>query len=100
MILHCVSPVQFLEPFSSPSPLPHFFSLLQPPFHKIYWQSKTFLNLQAVPTGAVFCSNSVLIKSPCFSVPFFSSFDVPPIAPTTKCYLNAFNDPYSCDFLL
>ena len=63
--------------------LPLFFSLsnlTRPPpqtrFYKPYPQSKTFLNIRAVPSSAVFCSNMVLITTSS-SMHFFSSFDVP-----------------------
>ena len=54
----------------------------QPRFYKCYPQSKTFVNIQAVPSSAVFCSNAVLITTSS-SMHFFCSFDVLPIAPTT-----------------
>ena len=52
-------------------------------FHKSYPQFKTFLNIRAVPSSAVFCSNTVLITTPSSSMHFFSFFDVLPSAPTT-----------------
>ena len=60
-----------------------FFSSLHPHFHKLYPQFKTFLNVRAVPSSAVFCSNPVLITTPSFSMQFFSFFGVLPSAPTT-----------------
>ena len=67
--------------------LPHlfFFSFpsTHPYFHKPYPQSKTFLNIQAVPSSAVFCGNAVLITTPSSSMQFFSFFEVLPSAPTT-----------------
>ena len=56
------------------SPFAHFFS---------YLQSKTFLNIRAVPSSAGFCSNAVLITTPSSSIHFFSFFGVLPSAPTT-----------------
>ena len=51
-------------------PLPHFapYPLPRPP--------KTFLNILAAPSSAVFCSNAVLIKIISCSMQFFSFFDV------------------------
>ena len=60
-----------------------FFPFPQAQFHKPYPQSKTFLNIRAVPSSAVFCSNVVLITIPSSSMQFFSFFDVLPSAPTT-----------------
>ena len=77
------SPVQFLEPLPSPFLSPALFFLPHPRFRKIYPQSKTFLNIRAVPSSAVFCINAVLITTPSSSMQFFSFFDVPPNAPTT-----------------
>ena len=73
--------------FSPPSHLPCFFTNPHPPspepcFHKSYLQSKTFLNLRAVPSSAVFCSSAVLIATASF-MHFFSFFDVLPSAATT-----------------
>ena len=71
-------------PFSpSPSPFPTFFSLPHPRFHKPYPQSKTF-NIRALPSGAVFCSNAVLITTPSSFMQYFGFFDVLPSAPTTS----------------
>ena len=68
-------------------PFATFFSLLYqiPPtsFYKSYPQSKTFLNIRAVPSNAVFCSNAVLLTTPSSSMHFFSFFDVLLSAPTT-----------------
>ena len=89
ILLHSFSSVQFLEQFPSPSPFATFFSFFfffkspQPRFHKSYRQSKTFLNVRAVSSSAVFCSNVVLITTPSFSMHFFSFFDMLPSAPTT-----------------
>ena len=66
--------------FWNPFPL---VSLPHPHFHKTYLQSKTFLNIRAAPSKAVFCSNAVLITTPSSSIQFFSFFDVLPSAPTT-----------------
>ena len=82
----------FLENFPPPPPpppisphLPLFVSNpLQTRFHKPYPQSKTFLNTRAVPSSAVFCSNTVLITTPSFSMHFFSSMtccQVPQLPP-------------------
>ena len=60
-----------------------FFKSLQPRFHKSYRQSKTFLNVQTVSSGAVFCSNVVLITTPSSSMHFFSFFDMLPSTSTT-----------------
>ena len=60
-----------------------FFPSPQPCLHKPYPQSKTFLNTQAVPSSAVFCSNTVLITTPSSSMQFFSFFVVLPNTPTT-----------------
>ena len=60
-------------PFSN-APWPHFL--------KPHLQSKTFLNIRAVPISTVFCSNAVLITTPNYSMHFFSFFDVLPSAPT------------------
>ena len=60
-----------------------FFPSLQPHFHKSYPQSKTFVNMRAVPNSAVFCSNIVLITTPSSFMQFFSFFDMLPSAPTT-----------------
>ena len=64
-------------------PLPHFSPSPHPRFHKPYRQSKTFLNIQAVRSSAVFCSKAVLITPPSSSMQFLSFFDVLPSAPTT-----------------
>ena len=68
---------------SSPSPPPfsHFF-LPHPCPLKLYPQSKTFLDVGAVPNSAVFCSKSVLIETSS-SMQVFSFFDVLTSAPTT-----------------
>ena len=74
---------------SLPLPICHFFFFFfffkspQPRFHKSYRQSKTFLNVRAVSSSAVFCSNVVLITTPSLSMHFFSFFDMLPSAPTT-----------------
>ena len=52
-------------------------------FHKPYPQSKTFLNIRAVPSSAVLRSNTVLITTPSCSMQFFNSLDVLSSAPTT-----------------
>ena len=89
ILLHSFSSVLFLEHFPSPSAFATFFSFFfffkspQPRFHKSYRQSKTFLNVRAVSSSAVFCSNVVLITTPSFSMHFFSFFDMLPSAPTT-----------------
>ena len=62
---------------------PCLFSSLHPHFHKLYPQFKTFLNVRAVLSSAVFCSNPVLITTPSFSMQFFSFFGVRPSAPAT-----------------
>ena len=88
ILLHSFSPVQFLEQFPTPPPhllICHFFFLYQITpnlFHKSYLQSKTFLNIPAVPSNAVFCSNAVLITTPSSSMYLFSFFGVLPSAPT------------------
>ena len=70
---------------SPPPPhFPPFFLSSQLHFHKPYPQSKTFLNIRAVPSSAVFCSNAVLKKTPSSSVQFFSFFNVLRSAPTTN----------------
>ena len=90
------SPVQFLEQFPFTSSFPHlsfylfifdffffFFFIIkspQPCFHKSYPQSKTFLNIRAVPSSAVFCSNTVLIATPsssCISLVSLMCYQVP-----------------------
>ena len=73
ILLHSFSPVQSLGQLFSPSLS----------FHKSYLQSKTFLNMRAVRSGAVFCSNAVLIRTLSSSMHFFSFFNVLPSAPTT-----------------
>ena len=60
-----------------------FFFSPQPHFHKPYTQSKTFFNIRAVPSSAVFCSNAVVITGPIFSMQIFSFFDVLPSGPIT-----------------
>ena len=80
-------------------PICHFFiKSLQP----CYPQSKTFLNIKAVPSKAVFCSNAVLITSPSFSMHFFSFFDVLPSAPSTTgmTLILPHYVPHSFDFFL
>ena len=73
----------------------------QPRFHKSYPQSKTFLNIQAVPSSAVFCSNAVLITTPSSSMHFFEFLGC-----ATKCPyyhwndLNTSNVPHYFDFFL
>ena len=54
-------------------------------FHKSYPQFKTFLNIRAVPSSAVFCSNTVLITTPSSSMHFFSTC-------ATKCPCYHWND--------
>ena len=83
ILLHSFPPVQFLEQFPSPLPIPHFFSLSQPYFHKPYLQYKTILNIWAVHRSAVSCCNVVLIVSPSSSMQFLSFFDVLRSVPTT-----------------
>ena len=58
------------------------FSLPQPRFHKPYLQSKTFLNIRAVLSIALFWSNAVIMIGPSFSVQFFGFFDMLPSSPT------------------
>ena len=89
-ILHFLHPVHFLEQLPSPSPspfahLPLFFKIKspQPCFHKSYLESKTFVNIRAVPSKAVFYSNAVLITTPSSSMHFSSFFDMLPNAPNT-----------------
>ena len=74
----------FWNLFPLPPLSPSFFSFtsLHPHFHKPYPQSKSFLNILAVPSSAVFCNNAVLITPNC-SMQFLSFFDVLPSAPTT-----------------
>ena len=55
----------------------------QPSFCKPYLQSKTVLNIPAVPFRAVFCSNTVLITAPSSSIQFFCFFDLLPLVPTS-----------------
>ena len=86
IFLHIFLPAQVLEQFPSPSPFATFFSfslLPQSRFHKPYPQSKTFLNIRAAPSSAVFCSYAVLTTTPSSSMHFFSFFDVLPNAPNT-----------------
>ena len=86
ILLYSFSPVQFLEQFSTPSTFFAFFFINPPPttpFQKFYLHSKTFLNIPAVPSSAVFCSNAVLITTPSSSMHFFSFFHVLPSAPVT-----------------
>ena len=74
----------FWKLFPPPSSPPFFAcSLPHPYFHKLYPQSKTFLNIRALPSSAVFCSNAVLIRTPSSSMQFFSFFGVLPRIPTT-----------------
>ena len=71
--------------FSPYLPVCHFFFFIkspQPRSHKSYLRSKTFLNIWAVPSSAVFCSNTVLVTTPS-SIHFLSFFDVLPSALTT-----------------
>ena len=83
ILIHSSHLFSFWNLFPPPSfPQLYFFSP-HPRFHKIYPQSKTFLNIQAVPSSAVFCINNVLITTPNSSMQFFSFFDVLPNAPTT-----------------
>ena len=75
-----------LEQVPGPSPFATFFyqnPFPQPYFHKSNPQSNTFLNIRAVPSRAVFCSDAVLITTPSSFMQFFSLFDVLPSAPTT-----------------
>ena len=67
----------FWNNFPTPPHLPLFFPTPPPPppppqphFHKSYPQSKTFLNIQAIPISAVFCSNAVFFQ---FFYDFFTS---------------------------
>ena len=82
-ILSCL--FSFWNNFPPPSHLPLLFFFSKSPtcFHKSYLQSKTFLNVWAVPSSAVFCSNAVLTTAPSSSMHFFSFFDVLPSTPTT-----------------
>ena len=68
---------------SLPLSIRHFFPFPQSRFHRPYSQSKTFLNIRAHPTSAIFCSNAVLITMPSYSMNFFNLFDVLPSTPTT-----------------
>ena len=68
-------------PFPPSSPPPP--SPLHSRFYKPYPQSKTILNRRVVPSGAVFCSNAVLITTPSSFMQFFSFFNVLSRAPTT-----------------
>ena len=74
--------------FSKPSTflyfyiLSHLFSFWKPfppppPF------SQTLINIRAVPSNDIFCSNAVLITIHSSSIQFFSLFDVLPSAHTT-----------------
>ena len=54
----------------------------QPRFHKPYPQSKTFLNIRAVPINAIFCSNAMLMTTSSSSVQISSFFGVLSSAPT------------------
>ena len=85
ILLHSFSPVWFwfLEPFLSSSHFPIFFSISHPHFCKPYLQSKTFLNIRAVPSSAVFCSNVVFRTTHTTSIQFFRFFDVLQSTPTT-----------------
>ena len=78
----------FSNNFPPPPHLPiclfFFIKSPQPRFHKSYPQSKTFLNILAVPSSAVFCSNAVPITTYGSSMHFFSFFDVLPSASTTS----------------
>ena len=79
----------FSNNFPPPPHLPiclffFFIKLPQSRFHKSYPQSKTFLNILAVPRSAVFCSNAVPITTYGSSMHFFSFFDVLPSASTTS----------------
>ena len=88
ILLHSFLPALFLEqspPFLPYLPVCHFFFFIkspQPRSHKSYLRSKTFLNIRAVPSSAVFCSNTVLVTTPS-SIHFLSFFDVLPSALTT-----------------
>ena len=78
-----------------------FFHSPQPHFHRPYPQSKTFLDMQAVPSSTIFCSNAVLITTPRSSMQFFSFFYVLRSAPYYHWNdLNDFNFPHSFDFSL
>ena len=101
ILLLSFSPVQFLEPFPFPPLSPPPSSSPHPLSHKPYPQSKTFLNIQAVLSSAVFCSNAVIIQRPvllynssvslmCYQVPLLPVDDL----------FNASNVPYSFDFSL
>ena len=85
ILLHSFLSVQFLEQLPSSFPFATFVFFSKSPtcFHKSYLQSKTFLNVWAVPSSAVFCSNAVLTTAPSSSMHFFSFFDVLPSTPTT-----------------
>ena len=71
----------FGNPSPSPPPFSHFFLPHHCPL-KLYPQSKTFLDVEAVPNSAAFCSKSVLIETSS-SMQAFSFFDVLTSAPTT-----------------
>ena len=73
----------FWNNFPRPAHLPSFLLLFFPRFCKSYPQSKTFLNIRAVSSSAVFCSNAVLITTSSSSVHYFSFFDLLSSAPTT-----------------
>ena len=55
----CIFPyfdiISHLFSFWNPFPPP-----TSPPFFQLYLQSKTFLNIQSIPSGAVFCNNAML----------------------------------------
>ena len=84
-LLHSFSPFQLLKPFPLPLHLPHLFYFF-PSHHshilKPYLQSKTFLNIRAVPSSAVFCRNDVLITAASSFVQFSSFLDVLSNSPT------------------
>ena len=73
----------FWNTFPPPPPSPRFFSSPLRRFHKPYPQSKTSLNILAVLSGAVFCSDVVLITTPSSSMQFYSFLDLLPSTPTT-----------------
>ena len=62
-------------------PLPHIFPSVHPCSCKPYLLPKTFFNIAAVSSCAIFCTNPVLI-TPRSPVQFFSFFNVQPSALT------------------
>ena len=59
----CIFPyfdiISHLFSFWNPFPPP-----TSPPFSQLYLQSKTFFNIRAIPSGAVFCNNAMLTTIP------------------------------------